>query len=89
MYSGSPSYKANPSVKRKWLLLRGQFRDFGKMRLPFIDSDLLYIQVHFKAGLTAYKCIYLHLEKIVDLKKRIFKNFFLEIYKDQMDYSSI
>ena len=26
----------------------------GKMRLPFIDSDLLYIEVPFKAGLTDY-----------------------------------
>jgi hypothetical protein len=24
----------------------------GKMRLPFIDSDLLYIEMPFKAGLT-------------------------------------
>ena len=29
----------------------------GKIRLPFIDSDLLYIEVSFKAVLTVY-CIY-------------------------------
>jgi len=28
----------------------------GKMRLSFIDSDLLYIEVPFKAGLADY-CI--------------------------------
>ena len=26
----------------------------GKMKLPFIDSDLLYIEVSFNAGLNVY-----------------------------------